>query len=155
MSSATEAALQALIEAVRTSMVAAQLPEPQRNQTLPSRFKDYGKFGAFLNVLDGEGKPEDTSLGNSDEGAKSYNIFHRAQVEWVVQSANDASREATFDAGLVAINAALAADRSLGGAVDWCEIDETVRSNLVTEVLPNTKAILVYVRLEFLSSMPF
>lgn len=155
MSSATETAVKALVEAIRTAMVAAQLPEPVRNQTLPSRFASFGAFSAFLNVLDGDGKPEDVALGNSDEGAQSYRIFHRAQVEWCVQAIGDDDREATFDAGLIAINVALAADRSLGNTVDWCEIDETIRSNLVTEALPNTKAIVVYVRLEFLSSMPF
>ena len=157
MSSRTEQAILALVAAltVQAGIGSPAIPVPTRNNTLPAKFAAFNAVAVFFNVLDGDGKVEDTSLGNPDEAADSYRIFHRAQIEWAVQAVSDTDREAAFDAGLVAINAALAADRSLGAMVDWCEIDETIRSNLVTDALPNTKAIVVYVRLEFLSSMPF
>jgi hypothetical protein len=159
VSSATETAIQALIAALtaQASGGSPPFPVPTRNNTLPSRFVEWGNAGltAFFNVLDGNGRVTQETLGLPDVQPDTYEIHHRVEIEWVVQGTNSAAREAAFDVGLVGINAALAVDRTLGDVVSWSQVDETVRSNLVTETLPNTKAIVVYVRMEFLSDMPF
>jgi hypothetical protein len=161
MPSATEAAIAALVAALTAKANAspAPFPAPTRNNTLPARMTAsvaaYPDVVAFFNVLDGEGRIHQETLGAPDVVANTYEIHQRVRVEWVVQSTNDADREAAFDAGLLAINASLAVDRTLGGAVNWCEIEETNRSDLVSDGLPNAKAVEVFVRLEFLSSLPF
>lgn len=161
MASATETAILALIAALNAQSGASPspFPQPTRNNTLPARFSAklpaYPDVVVFFNLLDGDGKVNQETLGQPDVVASTYEIHQRVQIELAVQGGSDADRSAAFDAGLVGINAALAPDRTLAGAVNWSQIDETVRSNLVTDALPNTKAIIVYVRLEFLSSMPF
>lgn len=161
MASQTELAIKALIAAITTQSGASPspFPVPTRNNTLPAKFTasvpTYSDATFFFNVNDGEGKVFQETLGAPDVVPNTYEIHHRAEIELAVQGTINADREAAFDAALVGINSALATDRSLGNVVEWCQIDETVRSNLVTDALPNTKAIVVYVRLEFLSSMPF
>ncbi|WP_297857071.1 hypothetical protein [Elioraea sp.] len=51
----------------------------------------------------------------------AWAIEHRAEVEVTVGGATPAARNALLDALLVAIGAAIAADRTLGGAVDWAQ----------------------------------
>lgn len=161
MASATETAILALIAALRAqaNLSPAPYPVPTRNNTLPARFTasvpTFSDVTFFFNVNDGNGKVNQETLGVPDVVPDTYEIYQRPEIELAVQGANDVDREAAFDAALIGMNAALAADRTLGGAVNWSEVDETVRSNLVTDALPNTKAIVVYVRLEFLSNMPF
>ena len=163
MPSATETAIQALVTALTTQAgrSPAPFPVPTRNRTLPTKFtasaSAYTDVTFFFNVNDGNGKVDQETLGQPNLVPDTYEITHRAEVELVVQGAADADREAAFDAALLGIQAALDADatRTLGGAVNWCQIDETVRSNLVTEALPDTKGIVVYVQLVFQSSMPF
>lgn len=163
MSSATETAILALIAALTAVAQgdAPPYPVPTRNNTLPARFASSVSAAPgvtfFFNVNDGNGRINQQTLGQPDTVPDTYELHQRCEVELVVESANDADREAAFDAALIGINNALKADptRTLNGAVNWCEIDETVRSNLVTDALPNTKGIVVYVRLEFLSDMPF
>ena len=161
MGSKTELAVQALIAAItaQSGESPSPFPPPTRNNTLPAKFtaavSAYPDVAFFFNVNDGDGKVFQETLGAPDTVPNTYEIHHRPEIELAVQGVVDTDREAAFDAALVGINSALAIDRSLGGVVEWCQIDETVRSNLVTDALPNTKAIVVYVRLEFLSSMPF
>jgi len=153
--SRTEAALQALRAALLARSVIGGIPAPLRNETMPTRFPAFGSVTALLNLLDGDGKVVEIDLGNPDDTLSVYHIEHRAEVEWIVEASDNAAREAAFDAGLVAINAALAADRTLGGVVDFAEIVETLRTNLVTTALPGTKAIVVVVMLSFISNAPF
>lgn len=166
MSSATETAIKGLITALtaQSAIAPSAFPVPSRNSTLPTKFTasiaSFSDVTCFFNVNDGNGKPEEETLGAPDNVPDTYEIHHRVEIEWVVQGGSSDDREAAFDAGLIAINKALSLNgtdttRSLGGAVNWCQIDETIRSNLVTDALPNTKGIVVYVLLVFLSSLPF
>jgi hypothetical protein len=161
MASATETAIKALIAALTTQAEGspAPYPVPTRNNTLPARFTasvpTFSDITFFFNVNDGNGKIIQETLGQPDVTPDTYEIEHRVEIELVAQGDEDAYREAAFDTALIGINSALAVDRYLGGVVEWAQIDETVRSNLVTDALPNTKAIVVYVCLTFQSSLPF
>lgn len=161
MATATETAILALLAALTAQAGTSPqpFPVPTRNNTLPARMTatvaDYPDVVVFFNLCDGAGKVNQETLGDPDVVGATYEIHQRIRLEWVVQGVNDADREAAFDAGLWAINNALKADRSLNGAVSWCEIDETNRSDLATDALPNTKGIEVFVRLEFWSDLPF
>ena len=48
-------------------------------------------------------------------------IEHRAEVEVTVSGATPAARNALLDALLVDLAAAISADRTLGGAVEWAQ----------------------------------
>ena len=51
----------------------------------------------------------------------AWQIEHRAEVEVTVAGATPAARAALLDSILVDIAAAVAADRTLGGAVEWAQ----------------------------------
>lgn len=156
MPSATETAIAALVAALtaRANLPSPPFPVPTRNQTLPEHFAQFGAVKVYFTVFDGDGGVFQETLGNPDTMADTYEIHHRPKLMWAVMGTDDAAREAAFDAGKVGINAALAADRSLGGAVSWCEIEEVQSEELATDTLAETKGVMVHVRLEFLSSAP-
>jgi hypothetical protein len=162
-SSATETAIQALIAALTTQAAAspAPFPVPTRNNTLPDRMTaSVAAFPAvtfFFNLVDG-GKPRilQETLGNPDVVPNTYELENIVELELVVQGPVDADREGAYDAAVLGINAALAVDRSLGGAVEWCQLDEPPETRgLVTDALPNTKGAVINVRLDYLSSLPY
>lgn len=161
--SKTELALQALLAALTAQANGpGGIPVPARNETLPSRFKpaDSGTVNVFFNVNDGDGRVSETAVGHPDEVDEVYQLEHRAELEWVVEAIDGtdeslATRDAAFDDGLIAIDDALKADRSLAGTVDFCRIDEIVRTNLVTDALPNVKGARVLVLMQFVSDRPF
>jgi hypothetical protein len=50
-----------------------------------------------------------------------WQIEHRAEVEVIVAGPSPADRGAALDGLLAAIGAAIASDRTLGGAVEWSQ----------------------------------
>lgn len=117
---ATQAALEALVAAIAGAVDEAEtpvLPAPRRNQSIEDAAEELATGSGvrlWLNVLDGRQTVADELLGGGDP---DYEIEHRAMIEWLVEAQDDAAREAAFHAGLAAIEAALAADRTLGGKV--------------------------------------
>lgn len=163
MSSATETALVALaamLDALATADVANNpIPSPLRNEDLAARVEDIGAGGvqAYLNVWDGEQVEREEYLG-AYVGENGYGITHQAKLELVyLGGATDADREAAFDAGLVAILAGLAADRTLAGTVDDVDFGELQfqGSGLVTDGVPHAKGVVIPIVLTFRSSRPF
>ena len=155
--SRTEEAVGALVEALisAANAPAPAIPKPARNMTLPSRFNVFtGAIGGWLNVLDGSGEVSTAALG-ADDTPDAYEIVQRATIEWVVEAADPAAREAAFDAGLVAIDDVLRADRTLGGAVSDARIEAIERSNLAFDGLATIKAASITATLTFLSDRPF
>lgn len=63
------------------------------------------------------------------EDADGYEVeyIQTYHLEWLVQRDNDAARKAAFQAGLLAIDAALRADRTLGGAARGLTIGPPAR----------------------------
>lgn len=105
MSSVRETALAALAAALAGTGIALVRNDPLAYAGVPA--------GGLLALHDGDpGEPDYTM------SPMTWHYRHRAQLDVVLQGA---VREADFDAALVAVGAALAADRTLGGAVDWCE----------------------------------
>jgi hypothetical protein len=159
MASKTETAILALVAGLTT--LSAQdspvVPEPKRNEALPARIPAFGALQAWLNVLDGDGGPIDgeTALGGGDAGENAYSLLQSPVIEWVVIATDDATREAAFDAGLVGIYDMLVADRTLGNTVSFVEFKNLQRSNLNTDGMAGSKAILITLEMTLTSNRPF
>jgi hypothetical protein len=114
-----------------------------RNAVLPERVPPAG----LLILRDGDpGQPE-VSLS-----PLTYHYQHRAEVEAVVQSATD--RDAAFDALAAGVGAALAADRTLGGHVDWVEAEAPRPVDLVLDGAATLKAAVISIVLHYASADP-
>ena len=150
----TEAALIALKAALAAAAAAATpaLPAPTRNREIATVLADLAGGGALLNLTDGDGEVTDRLLG---EEGDVYELAHRAAIEIIVENADQEERDATFDAGLEVIAAAVEADGTLGGTVSHAEIEAIARSGFVTDGAPQIKAAVVTVRLTFTSPRPF
>ena len=111
--SVREAAIAGLHGRLATSL-AARNPAPLvlRNETMPQRLPP----GGLVVIRDGETVEETAILS-----PLAWAIEHRAEVEVTVAGATPAARNAQLDALLVAIAAAITADHSLSGAVEWAQ----------------------------------
>jgi hypothetical protein len=87
-------------------------PTVLRNETVPQRIPE----GGMVVVRDGETAEETAILS-----PLRWQIEHRAEVEIIVAGITQADRAAALDGLLAAIGAAIAGDRSLGGAVEWAQ----------------------------------
>ena len=162
MPSRTEEALAALHGAIEKAFRPASFPTPARNETLDVILERMGeKGGAFCNVIDGNGDINSEALG-SDDLPDGYEIIHRAEIEWLVMDPDPATRDATFDDGLLLLDQAVAVDieaagaRTLGGFVSDARLVAPIeRSNPRTDGLPGVKYALVTVQLTFKSSRIF
>ena len=108
-----ETAIAALHGRLVTSL-AGRNPAPLvlRGETVPQRLPP----GGLVVIRDGESVEETAILS-----PLAWAIEHRAEVEVTVAGATPATRNAQLDALLVAIAAAITADRSLGDAVEWAQ----------------------------------
>ena len=108
-----EAVITALHARLQTAL-ATRSPAPLvlRNETMPQRLPP----GGLIVLRDGETVEETAILS-----PLAWAIEHRAEVEITVGGVTPAARHALLDALLVAIGAAIAADRTLGGAVEWAQ----------------------------------
>jgi hypothetical protein len=157
--SATGDALEALFAALtaKATEPGAAIPPPLQNESLPARLVEASDgLQRYLNVWDsGEDTPDE--LLGADVIADGYELTWPVPVELVVAAGTRAARRAAFEAGLDAIWDAIAADRTLGGAVSHAEMLTPRRtgSGLITDGMPNVLAAEITVRLSFVSSKSF
>jgi hypothetical protein len=111
--SARETAIAALHSRLVTSL-AVRNPAPivLRGETIPQRIPP----GGLVVVRDGEAVEETPILS-----PLAWQIEHRAEVEITVAGATHAARNTLLDALLVDVAAAMAANRTLSGAVEWAQ----------------------------------
>lgn len=105
-----------------------------RNAAWPERLPAEG----LVVVRDGETVEEEAMLS-----PLAYGIVHRADVEVFAES------EAARDAIIAALAAVVAADRSLGGAVEWAEVGSPDYDTVAPEGAAGVAAASVPVRLMF------
>jgi hypothetical protein len=115
---------------------AARSPAPKvlRNETVPQRLPT----GGLVVVRDGETVEETPILS-----PLAWAVEHRAEVEVV------ATTGALLDALLVDIAAAIAGDRTLGGAVEWTQPGAPSFDDAETEGTAAARAASVPVTLSF------
>jgi hypothetical protein len=105
-----------------------------RDEVLPERIPPAG----LVILRDGQpGEPEVTL------SPLRYHFQHRAELEVIVQAAND--RATAFDSLIAAIGTALAADRTLGGLCDWVEAEAPASVDLPVDGAVSLKAAVVTV----------
>ncbi len=111
--SARETAIAALHSRLVTAL-AVRNPAPivLRGETIPQRIP----AGGLVVVRDGESVEETPILS-----PLAWQIEHRAEVEITVAGATPASRNTLLDALLLDVAAAITADRTFGGAVEWAQ----------------------------------
>jgi len=111
--SVREFAIAALLSRLQTAL-AIRNPAPLvlRGENVPQRLPP----GGLVVLRDGEAIEETAILS-----PLAWAIEHRAEVEVTVGGATPVARTILLDALLVDIAAAIAADRTLGGAVEWAQ----------------------------------
>jgi len=111
--SARETALASLLVALADALgTRSPAPLALRNETVPQRLPP----GGLVVVRDGEAVEETALLS-----PLAFAVEHRAEVEVTVAGATPTARAALLDALLADIAVAIAADRTLGGAVEWAQ----------------------------------
>lgn len=113
--SARETAIAALLTQIKTSAAARPSPKPVvlRNEAYPQSLP----AGGLVVLRDGE-----TVVSETIMSPLRYHMEHAAEVEVVVAGATAATRAAALDALLVALALGIAANRALGGAVEYAEV---------------------------------
>ena len=113
--SARETALAALLAQITASAAARPAPKPVvlRNEAYPVALPP----GGLVVLRDGE-----TALAEPILSPLRWHIEQEAQVEVVVAGNTAAARAAAIDALLMALAAGIAANRTLGGAVEYAEV---------------------------------
>ena len=114
-----------------------------RDEVLPERIPPAG----LIILRDGQpGEPEVTL------SPLRYHFMHRAELEVIVQAAND--RATAFDTLIAAVGTALAADRTLGGLCDWVEAEAPASVDLPVDGAVSLKAAVVTVVLHYTTADP-
>ncbi len=114
-----------------------------RDEVLPERIPPAG----LIILRDGQpGEPEVTL------SPLRYHFQHRAELEVIVQSANN--RAAAFDSLIATIGIALVADRTLGGLCDWVEAEAPASVDLPVDGAVSLKAAVVTVVLHYTTADP-
>ena len=114
-----------------------------RDEVLPERIPPAG----LIILRDGQpGEPEVTL------SPLRYHFQHRAELEVIVQAAND--RATVFDTLIAAIGTALATDRTLGGLCDWVEAEAPASVDLPVEGAVALKAAVITVVLHYTIADP-
>ncbi len=139
--SARESAIAALHDTLAAAL-AARSPAPVvlRGETVPQRLPP----GGLVVVREGETVQETAILS-----PLAWAIEHRAEVEVTVTGATPAARTALLDALLVDIGAAITADRTLSGAVEWAQPGSPEFQDVEFEGAAAARAALVPVTLWF------
>jgi hypothetical protein len=121
MVSVREQALDALFSVLTTQLAAADRTIV-RNAVEPQKIPEAG----FIILRDGDpGEPESVTLS-----PVRYAYEHNAELTILLKDKSAATRDNDLDTILVAVDAAITADRTLGGIVDYCE---SVAPDLFTE----------------------
>jgi hypothetical protein len=114
-----------------------------RDEVLPERVP----LAGLIILRDGQpGEPEVTL------SPLRYHFQHRAELEVIVQNAND--RATAFDTLIAAIGTAMAANRTLGGLCDWVEAEAPATVDLPVEGAISLKAAVVTVVLHYSTADP-
>ena len=114
-----------------------------RDEVLPERIPAAG----LIILRDGQpGEPEVTL------SPLRYHYQHRAELEVVVQAPN--GRASTFDTLIIAIGAAIEADRTLGGLCDWVEPEPPASVDLPIDGAAALKAAVITVVLHYTATGP-
>lgn len=140
MTSRREEVLQALLARLRTIPSAAV----KREEPLPEKVPAAG----LVILRDGDpGEPEVLL------SPLAYLWRHRAEIEVIVQQAPDEATAALDDL-LGRLDAALAADRTLGGMVDWLDWSGPRLHDLALDGAAGLKGAMVTVTLHYETSSP-
>jgi hypothetical protein len=111
--SVRETAIAALHSRLVTSLGARNpVPVVLRGETIPQRIPP----GGLVVVREGETVEETPILS-----PLAWQVEHRAEVEITVAGTTPAARNTLLDALLVDVGAAISANRTLGGAVEWAQ----------------------------------
>ena len=114
-----------------------------RDEVLPERIP----LAGLIILRDGQpGEPEVTL------SPLRYHFQHRAELEAIVQAAND--RATVFDTLIAAIGTALATDRTLGGLCDWIEAEAPASVDLPVDGAVSLKAAVVTIVLHYTTADP-
>ena len=114
-----------------------------RDEVLPERIP----LAGLIILRDGQpGEPEVTL------SPLRYHFQHRAELEVIVQAAND--RATAFDTLIAAIGTVLAADRTLGGLCDWVEAEAPASVDLPVDGAVSLKAAVITVVLHYTTADP-
>lgn len=120
-------------------------PVVKRNEPLPTKVPDEG----LVILRDGDpGEPEVVL------SPTRYVYQHRAEVEVLVQQADQAGRDAALDDLLVAVGTALAGDATLGGKVDIAHPGSPELLQETLEGAPTIKAAVIPIYLEYSTINP-
>lgn len=116
-----------------------------RNEPLPVELPASG----VMILTDGApGEPEETLSPHR------YHYQHMARLEVIVEGADAATRDAAFDAILRAVGTAIAGDRTLGGACEWCEPMAPEPSEITVDGALPMKAATVDIMLHYTTADP-
>jgi len=142
MPSTSEAILVALEAALRAALPVGAVFE--RNTVLPERVP----AGGVVILRDGDPGTPQVLLS-----PPLYVYEHRAEIDLVVEG-RASERDATFDALKVAIAAAVAVDRTLGGRCDYVLAESPAPINLAVDGAEGFKAATIPVVLSYGSADP-
>lgn len=155
--SRTEQAIIALVSVIDAATAPRGYPKPSRNDTLDGILENIGDGdGGMINVLDGNQVQREEVVG-ADTGVmdNAYEIVQGAQIEVIVKATDPKNRDAMFDQAVLMIHDQIAADRTLGGIVNWCAVDSIERADLAVDGLPFLKGAVISAQLTFVSTRPF
>ena len=141
MSSAREQALEGLFSCLQ----GITGPTVKRNEPLPTKVPEVG----LIILRDGDAGDPEVILSPT-----RYVYQHRAEVEVLVQEADQAGRDAALDTLLVAVGTALAGDATLGGKVDIAHSGSPELLQETIEGAPTIKAAVIPVFLEYSTLNP-
>ena len=142
MTSIRELALRGLFLCLQTGISGPQI---LRNAQLPTKVPSEGLFI----LRDGDpGEPEVTL------SPPRYHYQHRAEIEALVQNADQNARDQALDDLLGTLAQALDGQTSLGGLVDYLHIETPEFLSETIEGAPTIKAAVVPVILEYSTSNP-
>ena len=114
-----------------------------RDEVLPERIPPAG----LIILRDGQpGEPEVTL------SPLRYHFQHRAELEVIVQNANDLAT--AFDTLIAAIGTVLATERTFGGLCDWIEAEAPASVDLPVDGAVSLKAAVITVVLHYTTADP-
>ena len=120
-------------------------PTVKRNEPLPIKVPEAG----LVILRDGDAGDPEVILSPT-----RYVYQHRAEIEVLVQQADQAERDAALDTLLMAVGEALAADPRIGGMVDFAHPGSPELLQETIEGAPTIKAAVIPVFLEYSTLNP-
>lgn len=106
--------VETVLEALRVQIAAGVEADVTRNEPLPQEVPSEG----WVNFNDGNPEQGDYIIG------VGYEVDHVVELDVIVQGVDFAARKAKRDVLLTAIGAAIRADHTLGGVVEFIEIGQ-------------------------------